>query len=106
MKNNTKTQIEKLTSEMAEKHDYLQALESTLNAAADFTDVCLNVYEQNKLTRFIIVPDAFLSKLVRLELNLRLLHQTYLYGSEEEFEEVMRNTMKMVALKEKISLED
>lgn len=106
MKNNTKTQIEKLVAEMAEKHDYLQALESTMNAARDLSDDCLKRKEVCKLHTYRIVPSSFLWNLARLELNLLFLHKTYLYGCDEEFEKEMREIVNRVAFKEKISLED
>lgn len=105
MENNTKTQIEKLLAEMAEKHDYLQALESTSKAARDLSDDCLKRKCVSQLVTYRVLPTTFLRNLARLELNLLLLHQTYLHGCEEEFEKEMRDIVERVAFEEKISLE-
>ena len=106
MKNNTKTQIEKLVAEMADKHDYLQALESTSNAARDLADDCLKRKCVSQLATYRVLPTTFLWNLARLELNLLFLHQTYLHGCEEEFEEVVREIVKRIAFKGKINVED
>lgn len=106
MENNTKTQIEKLVAEMAEKHDYLQALGSTSNAARDLADDCLKRKCVSQLATYRVLPTTFLRNLARLELNLLFLHQTYLHGCEEEFEKEMREIVKRVAFKEKINVED
>lgn len=106
MENNTKPQIEKLLTEMAEKHDYLQALESTSNAANDLADDCLKRKAVSRLATYRVLPTTFIRNLARLELNLLFLHQTYLHGCEEEFEKEMRDIVKEVAFKEKINLED
>lgn len=106
MKNNTKTQIEKLVAEMAEKHDYLQALESTENAARDLSNDCLKRREICKMATYRIVPSTFMWNLARLELNLLFLQKTFLDGCDEEFEEVVREIVKRVAFKEKINVED
>lgn len=105
MKNNTKTQIEKLVAEMAEKHDYLQALESTTNAARDFANDCLKRKAICELAKYRIVYTDFMWNLARLELNLLFLHKTFLDGCDEEFEEVVREIVKRVAFKEKINVE-
>lgn len=106
MKNNTKTQIEKLVAEMAEKHDYLQALESTINAARDLSDDCQKRQAICKFHSFRVVPTTFLWTLARLELNLQFLHKTFLFDCEEEYEKELRKIVKIVAFKEKINVED
>ena len=106
MKNNTKTQIDKLVAEMAEKYDYLQALESTENAARDLSNDCLKRRAICKMSTYRIVPSTFMRNLAKLELNIIFLHKTFLDGCEEEFEEVVCEIVKRVAFKEKINMED
>lgn len=105
MENNTKTQIKKLLSEMAEKHNYLEALESTMNTASDFSENCQKRLVTSKLYSYRVVPNNFLWNLARLELNLLFLHKTFLHGCDEEFEKEMRQIVESVAFEEKINLE-
>lgn len=105
MENNTKTQVEKLLSEMAEKHNYLEALESTMSATSDFSENCQKRLDTSKLYSYRVVPNNFLWNLARLELNLLFLHKTFLHDCEEEFEKEMREIVERVAFEEKISLE-
>ena len=95
-----------MIAEMAEKHDYLQALESTINAAQDFANDCLKRKAICESVNYRIVYSDFMWNLARLELNLLFLHKTFLDGCDEEFEEVVREIVKRVAFKEKINVED
>lgn len=106
MKNNTKTQIEKLVAEMAEKHNYLEALKSTMNAAMNLSNECQIRTAVCNWAALRIVPSTFMRELARLELNLLFLHKTFLYDCEEEFEVEVREIVKSVAFKEKINVED
>lgn len=106
MENTTKTQIEKLLSEMAEKHDYLEALASAMNAARELSDDCLKRKDDCTARNYRIVPSCFLWNLARLELNLLFLHRTFLHGCEKEYEKEMRQIVERVAFKENIILED
>lgn len=105
MKDNLPKMI-KLMAEMMDKYDYLQALESTKNAASDFADDCTNRLDLCKHLQTRIVPISHLWNLARLELNLTFLHLTFLQDYEEEFEEQKSKVLQSVASRENINLED